>query len=154
MEDRRDALSDFTIQSIYRPNHVSPVHVYLYDNIGHQHRYYRCHNGIWKDVDGNHSWSASRQAHVIHIPRYLTEKTAVRLAVAVRERASLKQVRHLDAGMDVISIAIGTAVFSSEQEIFYQDAGNYSITKLMLLREIAAQHLTLDIFITLFNMTE
>lgn len=61
---------------------------------------------------------------------FLTEKTATALAVAVRDR----------------SIA--------DQNTFQDIAKYYTITKLMLLREIVEQHLKSDIFSILFDMTD
>jgi hypothetical protein len=78
-------------------------------------QFYNYNNGIW--------------ARAIN-STFLTEKTAVALAVAVRDRSI------------------------SDQNTFHDIAKYYSITKLMLLREMAAQYLSSDILITLFDMTE
>lgn len=61
---------------------------------------------------------------------FLTEKTAATIAAAVRNRSI------------------------SNQNTFHEIAKYYTITKLMLLREIATQYLSSDIFITLFDVTE
>src|SRR5579863_1713200 len=111
------SLSNFTVQAICKMLDTIRVHLISYHgSVRGYHYYYGYHDGSWKD--SNSYWSDSKD-HYMTI--YLTEKTAVRLAVAMRERTI------------------------SEQQIFRENAGNYSITKLMLLREIANQHLTSDI---------
>jgi hypothetical protein len=119
------SLSNFTIRFVCELVGVVRVYLNIIRNDGKSYSFIDYINRIWRDTIC--TWGISRDACVWPS---LTEKTAVRIAVAVRQRPI------------------------SEQQIFHESARNYSITKLILLREIATQYLTSDIFITLFDMTE
>lgn len=120
------SLSNFTVQTVYK-NSIYPlcVHLLSYDNhpMGHYYSYDYRDDGTWRNIcwsiGGNKDTGSS-----------LTEKTAVMIAAAVRDRPIL------------------------EQQIFQENAGNYSITKLVLLREIVSMYLTHDILAVLFEHTK
>jgi hypothetical protein len=138
MEDREEkslSLSNFIVRDVWDERYVTRMHLFSYDNINDIPLYHYDNN-----VEGRHYycdyldsmwkfllWLNSEQKHIL---LYLTEKTTVRAAVGVRQRPI------------------------SEQQIFREKCGNYCITKLMLLREIATQYLIDDILPILFDKTE
>jgi hypothetical protein len=61
----------------------------------------------------------------------LTEKTAVGVAVAIMHQSNMQYKRHL-----------------------FQEEKHYTITKLMLLREIVSIYLERDLLIAMFDVTE
>lgn len=86
---------------------------------------FRYYNGLWV----NHWNIVPRHPHIYQYQ--FTEKTAVKIAVAIMCQSDIE---YRDEALEIIK--------------------HYSITKLMLLREMVAMHLVHDLLIAIFDVTE
>jgi hypothetical protein len=106
--------------------------------IGTNYQYYfkmnQCSYHVsFQYCNGSWIWINNVNLTASSIPKQyqFTEKTAVGIAVAIMHQSNKEYRRHL-----------------------FQRAKDYTITKLMLLREIATKYLEYDLLIPMFNVTE